>query len=340
MLDWSRTLDSSGLFHLVRLCDLFDLDPDPLLAEVGLPPRRDLSIETPVTGVDELLLLRALQRELPTREDLGMVKVATRVNPATHLTMLLASAPNLAEALELNRRFLALTWAMIDFEVTEDHEFLTITFDTAGFPRDALPYHLQRNAAALRAWTRTLGYQGPIIASFPFAAPREPEQVAAYHELLGTRPHFGASSARLRFPRALAAQPQPGASPETLRILLADSERRLALHQARAGASSQVRALIRISLPERLSLEDVAQHLLVAPRTLRRQLTAEGTTFRQVMDEVLSGLAADTLLLRDVSVQDVANELGYSTSSAFIAAFARWYDCSPTQYRQRHSSAS
>jgi AraC-like DNA-binding protein len=107
--------------------------------------------------------------------------------------------------------------------------------------------------------------------------------------------------------------------------------------QARSGVSSQVRELLIHCCTA--SQADVAHGLNMSVRTLRRRLTEEGTTFRELSDET-AGMLAEDLLHAGLSVEQVANRLGYSTASTFTVAFRSWRGQTPGQYaRKRRQEA-
>ena len=82
-----------------------------------------------------------------------------------------------------------------------------------------------------------------------------------------------------------------------------------------------------------LSLEQVAEKLHASPRTLRRKLAQEDTSFQELTTEVRSTLAKELLLSGKFSIDQVAERLGYSDSAAFHHAFKRWTGKSPSSYR-------
>ncbi len=72
----------------------------------------------------------------------------------------------------------------------------------------------------------------------------------------------------------------------------------------------------------------------VSVATLRRQLEAEGESFRDLRQGVLND-AAKALLLRRRSVAEVADELGFSDFRAFNRAFRAWNGETPKSYIDR-----
>ncbi|MFN3960250.1 MAG: helix-turn-helix domain-containing protein [Parvularculaceae bacterium] len=77
----------------------------------------------------------------------------------------------------------------------------------------------------------------------------------------------------------------------------------------------------------------------VSAATLRRKLEAEGSSFRDLRKEVLNE-AAKTLLLRRKSIEEVADELGFSDFRAFNRAFKAWNGVTPKTYTAKAKGAA
>lgn len=80
---------------------------------------------------------------------------------------------------------------------------------------------------------------------------------------------------------------------------------------------------------------DVAGELDMHPRTLRRRLAEEGTSFRALLGEARSTVAVDLLRNVGLTVQQVSTRLGYTEVSTFSHAFKRWYGVAPSEYSRR-----
>jgi AraC-like DNA-binding protein len=81
------------------------------------------------------------------------------------------------------------------------------------------------------------------------------------------------------------------------------------------------------------SLAEVASMLHLSPRTLRRRLAEEGTSYRTLLDEVRGQLAEELLLNEQLTVEEVAQRLGYAETSSFTHAFRRWTGQGPRALR-------
>lgn len=84
-----------------------------------------------------------------------------------------------------------------------------------------------------------------------------------------------------------------------------------------------------------VSLERVAGELGVSPWTLQRQLTAEGTGFRELVDVTRQELALDYIRETRISLAEIAWLLGFSNPAAFQKAYKRWFRVSPGEHRKR-----
>lgn len=108
-----------------------------------------------------------------------------------------------------------------------------------------------------------------------------------------------------------------------------------ALEGSRLDTSRHVRHLLRAQLLMGESgMEDVAGRLGLHPRTLRRRLRQEGTSFEAIKDEVRHAAAREMLMLGALGIADIAFTLDYASVSSFVHAFRRWSGMSPGRWRK------
>ncbi|MEZ5568510.1 MAG: AraC family transcriptional regulator [Halioglobus sp.] len=98
--------------------------------------------------------------------------------------------------------------------------------------------------------------------------------------------------------------------------------------------TTRVRHIVRRKLLDMPELNDVAGALEVHPQTLRRRLSAEGTTFKEIKNQVRRDTALHFLGKQGLSIEDIAHRAGFSESSAFIRAFKGWTGVTPYSYRK------
>ncbi len=98
--------------------------------------------------------------------------------------------------------------------------------------------------------------------------------------------------------------------------------------------TSQVRDRVHRQLRGMPELVEVAAALDVHPQTLRRRLAAEGTTFKDIKNQVRRDTALHFLGKQGLSIEEISHRAGFSESSAFIRAFKGWTGVTPYTYRK------
>lgn len=89
-----------------------------------------------------------------------------------------------------------------------------------------------------------------------------------------------------------------------------------------------------------LSLKQVAERLHLSERTLQRQLAKEQTSFQLLVAEVRRKQAEFLLKQQHLSIEQIAERLGYADISHFSRAFKKWTNVTPKFYREveRHKT--
>ena len=110
--------------------------------------------------------------------------------------------------------------------------------------------------------------------------------------------------------------------------------------QRRKGVAGKVRTFVLANLGRHASLAAAAGHFNTPVRTLRRRLTEEGTSFREILDQLRIEVAIKYLRDTQMTIDDIAHALGFSETSNFRQAFRRWKEASPQQFRQQFLTPS
>ncbi len=82
------------------------------------------------------------------------------------------------------------------------------------------------------------------------------------------------------------------------------------------------------------TLEEMAEHLNIGSRTLRRRLVREEITFQNILDETRRELAIQYLKYTSLTPKQIGFLLGYSSVSNFRRAFKSWTNKKLTDYRE------
>ncbi|HWO67351.1 MAG TPA: AraC family transcriptional regulator [Umezawaea sp.] len=171
--------------------------------------------------------------------------------------------------------------------------------------------------------------------AFPFA---EPAHSAEYDHVFGAAVTFLAPVASLSFDAAHLTAPvvrDEAALEEFLRESPVDL---IMLRDHGSTTADRVRRIVEQDPAGRV--DDVAARLAISAQHLRRLLRREGTSFQEIREDVLRGIAVAGLERGRESVDDLSRRLGFSEPSAFRRAFARWVGSPPGEYRARHAVRS
>ncbi len=157
-------------------------------------------------------------------------------------------------------------------------------------------------------------------------APHAADRSAA---VMGCQVAFGASRNRFTFAAAWLDREARYGNAISSAEVIALCEARLREIDEASGTSGRVRtALLRGRLLPH-SIDAVADELGTSVRTLRRRLAAEGSSFREIHDDLRRDLALRLLQKKGTTVEEVAFALGFSDAANFRHAFRRWTNRSP-----------
>ena len=241
------------------------------------------------------------------------------------------AASNVGEVMMLLQRFTDVRQRLGRFDVDTRGGFAITLTEVLSAP-EVREYLLGHIAAGLLHLMETITGQallGHITIHWPF-----PQPPWAQH-YLDFCPHslFGAAQLRIEMPPALLTCPSLAPDPEAYRTALRDCERQLSQIQLGTVATRVQRRLLGCD-EHYPSLEQMAALEHVSARTLIRHLADEGMSYQRLLDGVREELACWLLIHTDLSVEAVAEKLGYQDTSNFSRTFRRWLGVTPRDFRQ------
>ena len=147
--------------------------------------------------------------------------------------------------------------------------------------------------------------------------------------------HFGQPAFRLFFDAHWLELPVVQ-NAMSLRVFLGEAPANLLVrYRDQTSLSERIRRLLRRNLGGELpTLEAVCGILAMTPQTLRRRLRAEGHSFQTLKDDLRRDAAIEHLARKELSLIEVAAQLGYSEASTFHRAFKKWTGLPPGEYRE------
>ncbi|WP_322024273.1 AraC family transcriptional regulator [Burkholderia sp. BCC1977] len=333
---WDFTRSPASARLLVDFGDERGVPRTKLLAGTGLA---DAQLDDPnveVTAAQELRLSGNLLRALGRAPGLGL-EVGQRYHFSAYGVWgygLIASA-TARDALALAMRFLPLTYAFTVITYREEPDIGVLNFSAPELEANLSRFLVERDMAAAAVLLQEIGGGDFALSRFTMQAPSASASAfAPAPRIAGVEPAFGARANSLAFDHAFLDRPLPHANPLTVSMCEQMCGQLVDARRARVGTSEMVRQYL-TATPGNVpfSLEDMARLMNTSPRTLKRRLQEEGTTFRVLLAQARGAMAETLLGDARLSLTDVAERLGFSDLSSFSQAFKRWYGVPPGTYR-------
>ncbi|MFK7975609.1 MAG: AraC family transcriptional regulator [Halioglobus sp.] len=202
------------------------------------------------------------------------------------------------------------------------------------------------DAYGLSMWHRFFGWLcgRPLELRRVDFSGEPPQRQEKYEALFGCPLNFNQPSDLLYFDSECLAWPVVHTE-HSLREFLRTAPYQLLMMESTPDGnnlSTQVKAMIGHDFSEGFpSFETISRALHMSAPTLRRRLKREGTTFQQLKDEARCEAAVLCLDRPELSINEVALQMGFTDPSAFHRSFKKWTGQTPGQFRNSrrgHSS--
>lgn len=314
------------------------VDADTCLLGTGI---REAQLHDPdvlIAREQEMRLIENLMLALPAVPALGF-ELGLQYNVATFgiWGFVMRISRNLREAVRSALRYLPLSTAYCQLSAFADDAEFGVHLDPSDIPQHLRQFLLERDTATAVNLLRELGLSGVRLLRLEYQG-RPPEHAGRIASLIGCAPQYGSSRNAVVLRRVDAETPLPMYDAHLVRLLEDQCRAQLERRQV-LGVSGQVRQLLLGPAGLTASIEDIAPQLAMAPRSLRRRLDEEGTSFRQLVDAERRQLAMRLLDGTEMKIDELALQLGYGDTASFNRAFRRWFEQSPGEYRRRSARA-
>jgi AraC-like DNA-binding protein len=291
---------------------------------------------------DEIRAIENLVRLAPENVGLGFaVGRDTHVHAFGIWGFAVLTSPTLRAAIETSIGYAKLSFLIAEMSLIEEGKEARLEFDTSGIPISAHRYILERHTVITVKFIRDL-LQQPEFNDFEARLvdgdPDYPKKMARYTPF---PIRMGQAANALAFPAAILDAPLPKSDPVSLKFCLDQCK---SLLEEQAGTlpqwSKQVRDAIVDNIGKDQQIEDVASKLAVTERTLRRRLTDEGTSFRQIYLDTRLAIAHELLSSAGLNIEAVSWRVGYAEPSSFARSFVKKYGKTPGDVRKRRGEAA
>lgn len=306
---------------------------EALLHEVGIEASLLREPDARVSA-DQYIDLFRLVRDRLGDEGLGFFSRAMRPGSYAMVMRSLMSAPTLERAMYRLAQGYGLLLDDARFDCVREGERVALRMHLPVQPAVERSYV---HEFMLRVFLHSLGWLdggGLRSARIDFACGR-PLHADEYSTVFPGEVRFDQEASALWFEAARLAGPVHRDT-EALRDYLARAPGHVVLpRRTDRPLVSRVRDHLQRERPGWPDLPAVADALHMSVSSLQRRLTAEGSSFQQVRNELRRDLAIVRLNTSAVPLAELAAELGFADNAAFQRAFKSWTGSAPGAYRSR-----
>lgn len=313
------------------------LDPVRMLADAGIHPNvlDEPDLKIPAERVGRLLEASAAASGI---ESFGLRMAESRqLSNLGPVGMLIRDQPTLRDSLAVLLRYHALLNRSLSMVIEEAAGVVVIREELLVGGTQPLRQAIELAIGVLlRTMRQFLGERWqPRRVCFLHPAPRDP---ATHLRVFGHCVEFNHDFNGIVCARGDLDAPNRSADPAMARYAQQLLDSSLAV-VAEPSMVDELRRTVLMLLPSgRCSIEQVADHLGLVPRTVQRRLAEQSLSFSAVVNELRVELARRHVLESSRPLTDVAALLGFSAASGFSRWYAGQFGVSPNEDRARSKS--
>ena len=328
------TVSINFVSAIVEMLNLQGEDAPALLEQVGIP---QALLSDPFAQIAAKQFLTFVQGAIDLTQDEALgFHIAQRVDPGVFSPVGYASmsSKTFEDALVLGMQYQDIITYGVALELIREADRVSVKL-VSTIPGNPLSrFVVELGLAGMVKLGRTLTDFNIPYQQVSFRYP-PPPYCQEYEAFFQCPLEFNAPFNQLVFAPEVLALPILHADPILSNMMKKICETMLASIPKDQSLTAQVRhytvQLFEMQFP---GFEDVAAKLGMSPRTLRRKLKEEETSFQEILDDVRCKLSMAYLKKPTLSINEIALLMGFSEPSTFHRAFKKWTGQTPGAYRR------
>ncbi|MFI9507877.1 AraC family transcriptional regulator [Nocardia sp. NPDC052566] len=334
----AATIVPTVLARLVAVAEDRGYPTAPWFAGTGITARHLTSPGFLMSFRQVAAILRRALRALPAAAPWGMMTGARDLDVAFGLVGLaMKSCRTFGDAVMLGLELHQVGGSMLDYTVEYFDERVGVRFYERTPDPELLCFLCEEALTIAVMFCRAMARldESPTEIQVRYPAPPYADE---YRRLFRCPIRFESDVTRIIFAAHLLDHPLSTHNEASLAATLDACHRLL---NGRDTAPRDIVAVVETLLTENLrhplTMSQVATRLSLTERTLRRQLADAGARFNDLRDTVRRRRAAHLILETQMTIADIATELGFTDQREFRRAYLRWHGEPPTTTRRnRH----
>ncbi len=331
----SKMRSATGIRAVCDVAHDMGIDPEEVLENTGLLRQDLVGTNSKVTWLQEIQTIRNIVRLAP--HDIGLGSRAGRkMHPFTHgvYGFVLLTAPTLRVSAQLSLDYMQLSTGLTTYTVEDSGDRMLIKLDMTELPPEAHTFAIEAQSVITMEFIREM-LEAPDFNDMVVETPHtDAHYVQDMASAIGVTVKGSSPGFALSFSSAQLDQPLPKSDPATFQYCVEQCQILLEQQDAQPDLWSQkVRQTILDNIEDDLNIQTVAAMLATTERTLRRRLSEEKTSFRELYLDARLSRAHHLLEISGLHVDRVSWLVGYAEPASFVRAFTKRFGRSPGQVR-------
>lgn len=273
--------------------------------------------------------------ELTNIKDLGFA-LGLRIKPTSHgfLGYAVMTCKTVRDGIMLAERYFCLRSSLIKIQLKEENGEASIEIS----PWDKMAHYKNSAIEVMFSIITNIAHfligdirkDVEIWVDYP-----EPDYYQKWkHEL--PEIIFGKSKNMMRIPSYYLDLPISLYDPHSSQAAVAILESELLTVDTSIKIDQRVRAVLMNSKQGMPSLEEIARRMAISTSTLKRRLKQQSTNFQKLLDDTQRIRAQKYLIHSGMSIAQISQNLGYTSSANFVRAFKKWTGIPPQAWREKY----
>ncbi|KRG70034.1 AraC family transcriptional regulator [Pseudoxanthomonas dokdonensis] len=332
---FAGTLPTNMLCGLLQEARLRGINPDPWFAGLRVSAAEIQDVRARVSYRQASEIVRRAVRMLP--EDIGL-ELGRRQNGGNFglLGLAMKTSRDFAQAVAIGLEFQRNQGPLMELRMQHDAgaDSVAILAHAPESQQDLLPFLCEEMFASLLMLGRDLAGPGLAPKRVELAYPAPPYQ-QKYAALFECEVVFNQPRNALLLDRQWLSLQFPSYNPVASQHALAMCRAHQPSDRHDGEYTTAVERYLRRHLRENPTMQEVAAHLHLSERNLRRRLGNEDTRFSAVHDRIRTEQALQMLQNSEDSIAHIGVLVGFNDAREFRRAFKRWTGTTPSQARGR-----
>ena len=237
------------------------------------------------------------------------------------------------DALKLMLNYIDLASTYFQYDLTVDGKKGRVRFKELVSLDDFRLYIFETELVSLHTICAMIMDDVNVFQEMHLAYPA-PDYAARYEKIFYCPVFFDASEHLITFDATQLDKPLKHANPLTKKVLEQECRQLCQRLNDNVSVKDKIRHELLFVEGDFPALDQLAHRINMPERTIRRKLTAEGTSYKDILSDIRKRKALELIAAGDCSMDKIADKLGYSEVASFYHAFKTWTGTTPASYRK------